>query len=223
MSISPRVVDMFHGDDLVHGDPVAAFKQMEDAGYWGVIHKANQGVGSADPAFADRMKAVAQTTMARGAYHFNTGDTVTGQLEHFFDVVQPDAKTMMALDFEDNRASNMSLAQAVDFLMRGKEMLKRSLWIYSGNRIKELIVNASAEVRQVFGSCPLWLCEYGPVARMTDVNGHPLPWAKPTLWQFTGDGVGPLPHTVPGMTTRGLDINSYDGTRDQFVKDWTGA
>jgi hypothetical protein len=49
----------------------------------------------------------------------------------------------MALDLEDYRASQMTLAQAVQFLQRGDEKLGRPLWIYSGNRIKELIVNAA--------------------------------------------------------------------------------
>ena len=56
--------------------------------------------------------------------------------------------------------------------------------------------------------------------RMTDVAGRALPWAKPDLWQFTGDGIGPQPHALPGIATRGIDINSYTGTREQLALDW---
>jgi hypothetical protein len=68
----------------------------------------------------------------------------------------------MVLDFEDNRASQMTLSQAVQFLQLGDEKLERPLWIYSGNRIKELISKA---VRSTFAKREFWLCEYGTVAK----------------------------------------------------------
>lgn len=218
--IIPRVVDMFHGDVLTPGDPVAAFKAMGDAGIWGVIHKATQGAGSSDPLYHVRTRAIRAAGLLSGAYHFNTGDSAYGQVNHFFDVVQPDGQTLMALDLEDNRAGQMTLANAVSFLQLADQKLGRPLWLYSGNRIKELIVDASPEVRATFARRHFWLCEYGAVARMTDAKGRPLPWTTPTLWQYTGDGVGPLPHTIPGMATKGIDINSYLGTREELALDW---
>lgn len=219
-----RVVDVYHGDvfysDVHKTDPAADFAALAGAGVWGLIHKATQGLGVNDPAYASRTKNARIGGLETGAYHFNTGDSVSGQINHFFDAAQPDAKTMMALDFEDNRASQMTLAEAVSFLQLGDEKLGRPLWVYSGNRIKEMIVNASAEVRETFAKRKFWLCEYGPHARMTDVNGHPLPWSAPTLFQFTGDGVGLPPHALPGIITAGIDINSYAGTREQLAVDW---
>jgi hypothetical protein len=44
-------------------------------------------------------------------------------LNHFFDATKPDANTTMALHFEDNRASQMSLSQAVQFMQIGDETL----------------------------------------------------------------------------------------------------
>jgi lysozyme len=225
MSIFPRVVDLFHGDlmysDAHHTDPVADFRAMASAGIWGMIHKATQGIGVSDPAYARRVQNARLAGLLTGAYHFNTGDTVQGQINHFFDVAQPDYRTLMALDWEDNRASQMTLSQAVQFLQIGKEMLGRPLWLYSGNRVKEQIVHASEEIRQTFAECPFWLCEYGPVAKMKDSTGKPLPWVEPTLWQRTGDGIGPGPHTMPGILTKGIDINSFQGTRDDLVEAWT--
>lgn len=169
------------------------FRWLNEAGIWGLIHKATQGKGVTDPAYAKRTAAARSDGLLTGAYHFNAGDTISRQVNHFFDAADPDANTLMALDFEDNRKSQMTLAQAVQFLQFGDEKLGRALWLYSGNRIKELIVHASAEVRVTFAKRP-WLCQYDPTANMTDANGHALPWAKPTLWQFTGDGVGSKPH-----------------------------
>lgn len=222
--MQPRVVDIYHGDVMfaeVHRtDPVADYRALGQAGIWGFIHKATQGLGVNDPAYTVRTANARLGGLLAGAYHFNTGDSIPGQVNHFFDAARPDAQTMMALDFEDNRASQMTLAQAVQFLQFGDEKLGRPLWVYSGNRIKELICSASAEVRTVFAKRHFWLCEYGPVAKMVDVGGKPLPWAKPTLWQFTGDSIGPQPHTLPGIITKGIDINSYAGTLDQLKADW---
>lgn len=219
-----RVVDIYHGDilnsDAHKTDPIADFSAMAQAGIYGMIHKATQGLGVNDGAYAARTKNARLAGLLTGAYHFNTGDTVQGQINHFFDAAKPDANTLMALDFEDNRASQMTLAQAVQFLELGDEKLGRPLWVYSGNRIKETIVGASAEVRAVFAKRKFWLCQYGPHARMTDSGGHALPWTAPTLWQFTGDGVGLPPHTLPGIITKGIDINSYAGTKAQLAVDW---
>lgn len=223
-TIVPRVLDIFHGDklhsDIYKTDPISDFTALGQAGIWGLIHKATQGLGVNDPAYPARIRSARLAGLMTGAYHFNTGDTVQGQIDHFFDAAQPDGQTMMALDFEDNRASQMSLSQAVQFLQLGDAKLGRKLWVYSGNRIKELIVNASAEVRAVFAGRPFWLCEYGPMARMVDAAGHPLPWANYTLWQFTGDGVGPAPHALPGVVTTGIDINAFGGSRDDLNAVW---
>lgn len=227
IAITPRVVDLYHGDvlasDVHHTDPVADFVALASVGIWGMIHKATQGLGVTDPAYAKRVKNARPAGLLTGAYHFNTGDSISAQVSHFFDAADPDANTMMALDFEDNRASQMSLTQAVQFLQLGDEKLGRPLWVYSGNRIKELICHASAEVRATFAKRPFWLCQYGPVAKMIDANGHALPWVKPTLWQFTGDGIGSKPHTLPGILTKGIDINSFDGTRDELEAVWKFA
>jgi lysozyme len=224
--ITPRVVDLFHGDVMVADahktDPVGDFSALKQAGIWGLIHKATQGLGVNDPAYAVRVSNARSAGLLTGSYHYNTGDTVQGQINHFFDATQPDNQTIMALDFEDNRASQMTLAQAVQFLQLGDERLGRPLWLYSGNRIKTLITNASAEVRAVLGKRPFWLAEYGPIAKMLDDAGKPLPWVKPTLHQFTGDGVGPMPHALPGILTQGIDINSYAGTLEQLKSDWCG-
>lgn len=224
LPISPRVVDIYHGDvlnsDAHRSDPVADFRAMASAGIWGIIHKATQGLGVNDHAYTGRVKAARSAGLRTGAYHFNTGDSIQGQVDHFFDAAMPDAQTLMALDFEDNRASNMSLSQAAQFLQLADEKLGRPLWVYSGNRIKEAIVDGSAEVRATFARRRFWLCQYGPRIRMTDAKGHQLPWTAPTLWQFTGDGIGPLPHVMPGIVTKGIDINHYGGTKDQFALDW---
>lgn len=196
--------------DLYHGDPVKDFTAAYASGIRGIIHKATQGAGVADPLYAVRRQAAKDTGMLWGAYHFNTGDTVQAQVQHFLDVAEPDANTFMALDFEDNTHGNMTIDQARQFLELLDQSLGRPAAIYSGNRIKETQPDADP----FFGSHKLWLCEYGPVARL------PASWDKYFLWQFTGDGIGPQPHTVPGIQVNGLDINTFDGTPEELAAQW---
>lgn len=213
-TFTPMVVD------ISHHNPVSSFSMAHLSGILGVIHKATQGTGNTDPRYASRRPAAIGAGMLWGAYHFNSGQAIPTQVQHFLDAAKPDKDTLMALDFEDNRASQMSLDQARDFLDRLDKALGRKAWIYSGNRIKETIVHADAETRAFFGAHRFWLCQYGPVAKMVDANGHPLPWTKYDLWQYTGDGVGSLPHSVNGIPVNGLDLNRFDGKPEDLTKIW---
>jgi lysozyme len=129
----PRVVD------VSHHNVVRDLRLSAAAGIFGVIHKASQGRAYADPQYGERRKMAADAGLLWGAYHFNTGDDVKSQVAHFVDAARPDAKTLLVLDFEDNRLSNMSIHQAVDFLRQVEAQAGRKAAIYSGNRIKETI------------------------------------------------------------------------------------
>jgi GH25 family lysozyme M1 (1,4-beta-N-acetylmuramidase) len=214
--INPIVVDVSHYQSFEPG----GLTKLKGAGYYGVIHKADQGSQRTDSTYPAHRAAVLAAGLAHGAYHFNNGDDVAMQVAHFFKVATPDANTLMALDFEDNRAGNMTIAQALEFLKRGDDLLGRPLWIYSGNRMKDLIPAASDDQRDFLAIHPLWGCEYGPLFKMFDVNGKPLPWTRVSLWQFTGDGVGPEPHSAPGIIGTGIDINSYSGTPEELAAEW---
>lgn len=78
----------------------------------GVIHRVTQGLGRAIRPTRPEL-AAHLAGLLTGAYHFNTGNTTSGLVNHFFDATEPDANMTMALDFEDNRASQMSLSQGV--------------------------------------------------------------------------------------------------------------
>jgi lysozyme len=212
MKINPKVIDIYHGD------AVSDFAKAYAFGIRGVIHKATQGVGMTDKLYAQRRKDAVAAGMLWGAYHFNTGESVAAQVKHFLTAAEPDNGTLMALDFEDS-TSNMSLAQARAFLEVLDEAIGRPAALYSGNRIKEQITHADVETRAFFRKHKLWLCQYGPTPRLVDFNGEPLPWAKYFLWQYTGDGSGPLPHDVPGIQRR-MDINHYAGSDDELKAEW---
>lgn len=216
MSITPVVADMNHNNAL-------NLSKMKAAGLWGIIHKAVQGTGFTDDQYTRRRAAAEELGFLWGAYAFATGDNVKAHVEHFFAIAQPGPKTLMCLDFEDNPHSQMSGAQAREFLDRADQKLGRPCWIYGGNRINEQITDHDPW----WTAHPLWLCQYKTSAALRDaslqvLSQHitvPKPWKTYTLLQYTGDGIGPRPHTVAGLED-GADLNAFAGSRAELEAVW---
>lgn len=200
--------------DLSHYNNVTSFPAVAAAGVWGIIHKATQGVGYVDSRYALRRPVALAAKLLWGAYHFNTGDPISDQVKFFIDHAQPDVNTLMVLDYEDYRQSNMNINGAVEFLHLLEQQLGRKGALYSGNRVKETIGTLNATDKAYLCSHRLWLCQYGPKAIL------PSGWNNWWLWQFTGDGIGPTPHSVPGIQGSQLDINTFAGTPLQLSTSW---
>jgi lysozyme len=213
--ITPLVADM------AHFNPVN-FTLIKAAGILGVIHKATQGVGVTDDQYARRRAAAAAVGLKWGAYSFATGDDARAHARHFLEVAAPDADTLCCLDFEDNARSPMSGQQALVFMEEVEQSTGRVCWIYGGNRIFEHLsplARATPKIADYLHARPLWLCQYktGLPAGidLAELKKHirvPAPWSDFTLLQYTGDGVGPLPHTVSGLEN-GADLNAFETMR----------
>ena len=199
--------------DLYHGDRVESFAAAAASGIRGIIHKASQGADDVDPLYAERRSAALGAGLRWGAYHFGTGAEVDAQVANFVQAAQPDAGTLVALDYEPNGPDTMTLPQARAFLVGVAAQLGRRPVLYSGSLIKEQL---GEEEDAFFGAHRLWLAEYGPVPR------PPRSSRSAWLWQYSGDGIGPDPKTVPGIPGAGgaVDCNSYDGTADQLIAEW---
>ncbi|MCK1585497.1 hypothetical protein IVB03_39575 [Bradyrhizobium sp. 168] len=208
--MTPRVVDISHHNKVTNLKAAAA------AGIWGVIHKASQGRGYRDPDYATRREQAKAAGLLWGAYHFNDGTDVSAQVDWFLKCADPDDGTLLVLDFEDNQRSNMSAQQAVQFLRLLEQRTGRKGAVYSGNRLKETVARLSPADRSYLVQHRLWLCQYGPHAVL------PIGFTHYWLWQYTGDGVGPQPHNVPGIVAGngGIDLNAYDGSKEQLAAEW---
>ena len=215
MIVAPKVVD------ISHYNRVASFAALRAAGYCGVIHKCIQGAAG-DPFYEARRGAATAAGLLWGGYAFSTGEEVKLQVQQFLTGLGNLTSLLVALDFEDNTASEMTLAQACEFLDRADQALGRPAWLYSGNRIKTLICDATDAQWDLLAARLFWLCEYGPVSRMIDDDGDDLPWVAPTLWQFTDGRNGPQPHSAPGITGL-VDINSFAGTDEELTAAWPGV
>jgi len=208
--INPKVIDLYHGD----AEP--DFKQAWDAGIRGVIHKASEGLGT-DPKYHERRNKclIEAPYMLWGAYHFARPGDVALQIQHFLSVVAPgasipaafDKSIVLVLDHEDPR---VPLWFAAGWLRGVERLTGKTPWLYSGFLIREQEENRHAPE---FSEYPLWLAEYGPVAKV------PQPWKTCILHQYTDGHAGPEPHIIKGMPG-GLDISSFDGSDEDLEKIW---
>ncbi len=206
MAINPKVIDIYHGDEVAPD----GFVQARRFGILGVIHKASEGSAMVDQTYARRRSMAKDAGLLWGAYHFIRPVAVSDQVDLFLRAAQPDQDTLLALDYE---VDSVSLDQARDFIAHVEAKVGRSVVLYSGNTIKEKLGN---RIDPWWGARRLWLAQYGPAPRV------PPTWAKAWLWQYTGDGQGPSPHQVPGIQGS-IDINHWDGTDDELRAQWAGV
>lgn len=219
MPIIPTVADM------AHFNPVN-FSQLRAAGFVGVIHKARQGIAIGDPKYAARMAAAKQVGLRWAAYDFATHDDVAANVAAFLKTaaLQPDDAAM--LDFEDNTHSQMTGDQAWEWLDRVMQALGRTAIIYGGNRVREQIKPDDPKWIDMATVVRLMQCRY---VKLQPIDNAELfrvirpipPWTANFLIQYTGDGVGPRPHTAPGLEN-GADLNVFNGTPDELAAAWSG-
>jgi lysozyme len=210
MNINPIVIDLSHYDG-----PGTDYVKAKAAGVVGVIYKASQAASYQDPTYnAERTKAL-KAGLKWGAYHFGEKGNVQGQVANFVQTAQVDPDSLFCLDFEPYDSNTMSLDEAKQWITDVENQLGRTgeCVIYSGNQIKEDLGN---KVDTFFGSRRLWLAQYGsnPTVQAS--------WQTFWLWQYTGDGSGPAPHTIDGCN-KPIDISSYQGSSDQLAAEWASG
>jgi len=216
----PRVVDVSHYEVIADD----GWQRAKNAGIVGMIAKCTQGLHYVDPNYDDMIRNAISFGILPGAYHFNTGEDPVAQADKFLSVVNPgnDAggfeTVLLALDYEKNPRSDMTIQQAVAFLKRCEQVVGRKIVIYSGDKLKETIGDLNDDDKAYVGSHKLWIAEYGPNVRLPD--GFDTWW----LHQYTGDGFGPDPHWIDGITcpgNKGLDLNRYnDVNGDHLIGEW---
>lgn len=218
-----------NGADMAHFNPVN-FTDIAAAGIWVVLHKSNQGTHVLpDNMYAKRKPLAKQIGLGWAAYDFATGDPVAQNVAEFLKCAALDADDAAVLDFEDNTQSEMTGEEAYEWLDRVQQATGRAAIIYGGNRIREQIDPQAAKWIDMAKVVRQWQCRY--------IKGQPAdnaalfkqtppipPWNSCFGIQYTGDGVGPPPHTVNGLQS-GADLNVFmpGATKEQLLAAWPGA
>jgi len=201
------VVDLSH-----HNGDVDLDVAREEGGLRGVIHKGTQGLTYTDPLYAVNRQKAADAGLLWGAYHFGTGSDGVQQAEFFLEQTEPNADTLLVLDFEANpQGPSMTLEEARAFVTHVREVTQRWPGLYGGYYLKTLI---GTNHDPVLAHCWFWLSQYGPTAVV------PPNWKTWTMWQYTDGGMGPEPHEVPGIGR--CDRDRFNGRAATLVSFWKG-
>jgi GH25 family lysozyme M1 (1,4-beta-N-acetylmuramidase) len=200
--------------DLYHGDRVTSFTGARNAGVLGVIHKATTGTSGRDDAYPHRRSDALAAGLLWGAYHWGTAASAADQVDNFLAWAAPDDRTLIALDFERDAHSQMTLQRAGEFLTEIEQRLGRRAVLYSGSTIKGALGTTQDPF---FGAHRLWLAQYGPTPRVQ------ASWSRYWLWQYTDGTSGPGPRTAPGIpgdSLGRLDCDYFAGTAEQLAQEW---
>lgn len=140
--------------DLSHHNQNLDFAGIRSSGgILGIIHKATQGLDYTDPTYPPHKTSALANGLLWGAYHFGAGSDGVQQAEHFLDIVQPDAQTLLILDFEANgQGPSMTLEQARAFVTHVNEATGRWPGLYSDHYIKGLLGTNSDPSSPIAGS-----------------------------------------------------------------------
>jgi GH25 family lysozyme M1 (1,4-beta-N-acetylmuramidase) len=202
--------DTIYVVDLSHYQKPTDFKAAFNFGVRGVIHKVTEGVSYVDPNYAPMRQKCEGSGIFWGAYHYFRPGNIEAQVNHFIKNAKPSPGTLMALDHEER---GCSAADAEQFLRLLEAKIGRKGVLYSGHLIKEQLGH---QVSEYLGSCRLWVAEWDSSPT------HQASWKDLWLHQFTGDGKGPQPHSVPGLGTN-IDINRFYGTIEELTETWGGG
>ena len=199
--------------DLSHYNTILDWNKIRDAGIVGIIHKSTEGGTYVDKEYAERRQQAIAAGLLWGAYHFGNATEVEEQVQNFLKNVDwENWPTLLALDYEPNQKSQMSLDQARVFMQRVYEITKQMPVLYSGNLIKEQL---GSREDQFFGSHRLWLAQYGSMPSV------PAAWDTYWLWQYSDGAAGPEPKNCPGVNSP-VDTNSFLGSDQDLANQWLG-
>src|SRR6266850_6046881 len=197
--------------DISHHNGNVDLGAAKAAGLVGVIHKATQGTSMVDNMYQPNRQKAQAAGLLWGAYHFGSAGDGVQQADFFLQKAAPDSQTLLALDFEPNGNSTMTLAQAKAFVTRVQSVTGKFPGFYSGSLIKQPLGWNPAD--PVLSQCFLWLAQYAAAP----IN-IPATWPTWTFWQYTDGNVGPQPHSVDGIGN--CDRDQFNGTIEQLQQLW---
>jgi lysozyme len=196
--------------DLSHHNTVNDFAAIKADGIVGIIHKATEGTKFVDDTYAQRKLSAVGQGILWGAYHFGVGGDPIAQAEHFLKTVQPDASTLLAVDFEGNpNGATITLAEAEQLVAHIQQQTGRWPLLYTS---RVFMKESAGNKATLLSNCPLWVASYQPEPAL------PKQWETWTLWQYTNGVHGPEPHRVKGIIR--CDRDQFNGSLPELQALW---
>ena len=191
--------------DISHYNTVTSFPDLKADGVVGVIHKATEGTDWSDPTYDSRKQQAQAAGLWWGAYHFGTNSDGAAQAQYFLSQVNPGPNDLLALDFEQNPASQMTIAQAEQFVTEVFNQTGRYPGFYSDELAGQLLGDT---VNSILANCWFWRAEYGGSSPSV-----PPTWPTWTMWQYTESG------SVSGISAA-CDRDTFNGSLDELSRLW---
>jgi lysozyme len=191
--------------DLSHYNTITSFTQIKSAGVTGIIHKATQATNWIDSTYIQRKQQALAAGLWWGAYHFGANEDGAAQAQYFLSKVDPGPNDLLALDFEENPQSQMTITQAEQFVTEVFNQTGRYPGFYSDALAGKLLGNNKSAI---LANCWFWRAQYGTSAPIV-----PATWSTWTMWQYTESG------PVSGISAP-CDRDTFNGTIDQLSQLW---
>jgi lysozyme len=191
--------------DLSHYNTVTSFADIKADGIVGVIHKATQSTNWTDSTYASRKQQAEAAGLWWGAYHFGTNTDGTAQAQYFLSVVNPGPTDLLALDFEENSSSQMTISQAEQFVTEVFKQTGRYPGFYSDALAGNML---GSSTDSILANCWFWRAQYGASSPSV-----PPTWPTWTMWQYTSSG------TVSGISAP-CDRDTFNGDMDALSRLW---
>lgn len=157
-----------------------------------VIVKATQGTGYTNPCFAGHAADTLKAGKLLGIYHYATGSSIDGEVDHFCGTVKPYiGKAVLILDWESGaNHSFYNAAYALQFLQSVKQGTGITPLVYMSKSVCQQFKKLPAAA-----DYPLWVAQYRSMAVTHGYQAKPwadkksyAPWAAPVIHQYTSNG-----------------------------------
>jgi lysozyme len=189
--------------DLSHHNPTPDWPAIKAAGVLGVIHKATEGAGYADPDRRSRLAGAYRAGLLIATYHFLRPGDMAAQMDHYLETIDAAKGERVVLDHEDADVPLSSLLDAIDAIWNKRPDLQ--ITIYSGNLIKQQLGNNH---NPTLAKTSLWIAHYTSNPSPTWPRGT---WANWSLWQWTDKEI------IPGISAP-VDGDRWNGTADSLKR-----
>lgn len=193
-------------------------KMQTDKRVIAIIHKASQGLKTADK-YQERRKKAKALGYLWGSYHLGTSDDPTTQADLYLKTIDSTTGEIIALDLEDiSKSKFMNLENALVFIKRIHEKTGRYPFLYCNHSVLKAI-SKKYKGDSLFSKCPLWYARF-----TSTIKGFKNDtWTGYTFWQFSCElnctQTGDCLYNVAG-TRYDMDVNVFYGGTAELKARW---